>query len=371
MSMNCGIIGLPNVGKSTLFSALTAKDVPMENYPFCTIEPNKGIVPVPDTRLYRIAEILKPIETIPAVVEFVDIAGLVEGASKGEGLGNQFLAQIREVGVIIHVVRCFSDDDVAHVTGPINPVSDIEVVNTELALADLESVEKRAEKNQKQLKSDNKDVANAARAEVPVLGQFVEALSQGNPARGVELSPEDADLIWDIHLLTMKPQLFVCNVDEEGLHQDNDLVKAVRAFAEREQAGCLSLCCKLEAEIAALEEEEERAIFLEDAGIEESGLVRLIRTGYNLLGLRTFFTENGREVRAWTFHVGDKAPTAAGTIHTDFERGFIKALVYQCEELFHRGSLHHIKEAGMLRIEGKDYKVQDGDVILFRFNVHG
>ena len=369
MSMNCGIIGLPNVGKSTLFSALTAKSVPMENYPFCTIEPNKGIVHVADNRLNRLAEILKPEETIPAVVEFVDIAGLVEGASRGEGLGNQFLAQIREVGVIVHVVRCFVDDDVAHVTGTVDPVSDIEIVNTELALADLDTVEKRMEKNEKQLKSDNKEVAKEAREAAPVLENLALALGQATPARKMEFSIEEAAIVENLHLLTMKPQLFVCNVDEEGLAKESELVGAVERYADGENAACLPLCCKLESEIAALEDEDERAVFLADAGLEISGLEKLVHSGYSMLGLRTFFTENGREARAWTFHVGDKAPAAAGTIHTDFEKGFIKAEVYQCEDLFTLGSVHHIKEAGKLRIEGKDYEVRDGDVILFRFNV--
>ena len=318
MSMNCGIIGLPNVGKSTLFSALTSKSVPMENYPFCTIEPNKGIVPVPDVRLNKIAQILKPEETIPTVVEFVDIAGLVRGASHGEGLGNQFLAHIREVGVIVHVVRCFHDDDVTHVTGAIDPVSDIEIVNTELALADLESVEKRIDKNEKQIKSDNKDVAKNARVAEPILQRLTDSLGQAVPVRKMDFSPEEKVLVREMQLLTLKPQLFICNVDETGLQHGNEMMEAVRRYAGSEHAGCLSLCCKLESEIAALEDEDEKAAFLEDAGIQTSGLVSLIQTGYDLLGLRTFFTENGREVRAWTFHLGDKAPVAAGTIHTDF-----------------------------------------------------
>ena len=371
MSLNCGIVGLPNVGKSTLFAALTAKMVPMENYPFCTIEPNKGIVQVPDERLSKIAEILKPGETIPTVVEFVDIAGLVKGASKGEGLGNQFLAHIREVGVIIHVVRCFDDPDVSHISDTIDPESDIETVNIELALADLETVERRMEKNERVMKSDNKQIAREAQVLQPLLDQMRGHLSSGRPARAMAVSGDRFHLLDDLHLITMKRQVFLCNIDEQSIGTKNRYVEAVETIAQEEGAVVLTLCGNLEAEIAMLETPEERSAFLNESGLSESGLIRLIRTAYDILGLRTFFTENGKEARAWTFHLGDKAPSAAGTIHTDFENGFIKAEVYKCEDLFTLGSVQKLREAGKLRIEGRDYEVEDGDMILFKFNTNG
>ena len=371
MSLNCGIVGLPNVGKSTLFAALTSQSVPMENYPFCTIEPNRGIVRVPDQRLELLASYVNTKETIPAVVEFVDIAGLVEGASKGEGLGNQFLAHIREVGIIVHIVRCFHDEDVAHVSGRVDPASDIEIVQTELALSDLETVEKRIEKNQRFIRSDDKEVAKLAKSLDPLLERLKSALSECRPVRSLQLDTGEAEMVSELHLLTMKPQLYICNVDEDGLVSDNELVTTVEQRAESEGAGCLRLCTKLEAEIAMLESAQERVEFLESAGLDESGLDRLVKTAYQQLGLRTFFTENGKEARAWTFELGESAPRAAGRIHTDFERGFIKAEVYSIGDLSDLGGVHEIKQAGKLRIEGRDYAVRDGDVILFRFNANG
>lgn len=370
MSLNCGIVGLPNVGKSTLFTALTAHDVPMENYPFCTIEPNRGIVQVPDERLRKLAEIIKPQKTIPAVVEFVDIAGLVAGASRGEGLGNQFLGHIRGVGLIAHVVRCFHDPDVAHVTGDVDPVSDIETVNTELALADLETVARRREKSDRILKSTDRETVKREERMIPVLEKCAAALSQGTHARVLELSDEEHELVRELQLITMKPELYVCNVDEDAIGAaEPEAVVSVKAYAGARSASAVSLSCRIESEIALLDDDTERAAFLEDVGLEMSGLSRFVQAAYAQLGLRTFFTENGNEVRAWSFPDGIEAPAAAGLVHTDFETGFIKAEVYQCEELFELGSIAKVREAGKLRVEGRDYRVRDGDVILFRFNV--
>jgi GTP-binding protein YchF len=369
MPLNCGIVGLPNVGKSTIFSALTSAPAEAANYPFCTIEPNVGLVAVPDNRLKRIAELIPPQKLIPAVVEFVDIAGLVKGASKGEGLGNKFLSHIREVGVIVHVVRCFENPDIVHVDNTIDPASDIETINIELALADLETVEKRAARLEKESRSADKKVQATAKAIAPILERLKEALQDGRPARGVELDDEQRALIRDMHLITMKKMLYLCNVDEDGLAGDNAHVKAVREIAAAEGAGVVVLCGQLEKEIADLETEEERSEFLAEMGLEESGLSALIHEGYRLLGLRTYFTAGEKEVRAWTFHHGDKAPQAAGVIHTDFEKGFIKAEVYHCDDLFDLGSEQKIREAGKLRMEGKEYLVQDGDVMHFKFNV--
>lgn len=369
MALNCGIVGLPNVGKSTIFSALTSAPAEAANYPFCTIDPNVGIVNIPDKRLAKIAEIIPPQKIIPAVVEFVDIAGLVSGASKGEGLGNRFLSHIREVGAIIHVVRCFEDPDIIHVGNKIDPLSDIETINVELALADLETVDKRLDKAKKSLKSMPKEKLGKLKLEMDLLVRLQEALGQVQPVRSLEFNDEELEILRDLFLITAKKQIYLCNVDEEGALADNAFVKQVREVAERENAKVEVICGKLESEIAALETQEEKAEFLEAVGLEESGLDKLIHTAYKLLGLRTFFTAGSDEARAWTFHEGFKAPKVAGVIHTDFEKGFIKAEVYHCEDLFELGSEQKIKAAGKLKIEGKEYLVKDGDVIFFRFNV--
>ncbi len=369
MGLNCGIVGLPNVGKSTIFSALTSAPAEAANYPFCTIEPNVGIVSVPDARLEKIAEIFKPKKTVPAVVEFVDIAGLVKGASKGEGLGNKFLAHIRQVGVIVNVVRCFEDDDVVHVSGKIDPLSDIEVINIELALADLETDEKRIDKTEKQLKTAAKESGKEARAVLELLYRLKEGLGEGKPARALGFTDEQKLLVRDLHLTTMKKELYVCNVDEDSLKNGNRHIDAVREYAEKEGSVAVPICGKLESDIASLDAEEERREFLKEAGLEESGLLKLIHAGYTLLGLRTYFTAGEPEVRAWTFNEGDKAPRAASVIHTDFEKGFIRAEVYHYDDLIRYGTEQKVKEAGKLRIEGKEYLVQDGDIMHFRFNV--
>ncbi len=344
----------------------------MENYPFCTIEPNRGVVEVPDARLEALERIHKTGKVIPAVVEFVDIAGLVRGASKGEGLGNRFLAHIREVGLIIHLVRCFHDDDVSHVSGTVDPLSDIEVVNLELALADLETVENRIEKNARFLRSDDKKTVSRAVAFEPLLKKLESSLSQGVPARELESQAHEqerrllGELIQELHLISAKPVLYVCNVDEEGQNGESDLYRKVEIFAKANNAGCLPLCCKLEAEIAMLESKEDRRDFLKAAGLRESGLDALVRKAYATLNMRTFFTENGKELRAWTVIAGDTAPRAAGRIHTDFEAGFIKAEVYRSSDLIELGDVHRVRDEGKLRIEGKEYEVEDGDVILFK-----
>ena len=367
--MNCGIVGLPNVGKSTIFSALTSAPAEAANYPFCTIEPNVGVVHVPDERLEKIAKIVGPQKIIPAITEFVDIAGLVKGASKGEGLGNQFLGHIRQVGAICHVVRCFDDGDIVHVSGKVDPVSDIEVINIELALADLESVNKRLQTLDKYMKSQDKKVQERAKISKPILERLVKALEEGLPARSLNLDEDEREAIQDLHLITLKKMLYVCNVDEANLVTENDYVKQVRAIAEKEGAGVITICGKIESEIAALESKEEKAEFLKDIGIEESGLSKMIKAGYQMLDMYTYFTAGVQEVRAWTFPKGAKAPQAAGVIHTDFERGFIKAEVYHCDDLFNYGSESKVKEAGKFRMEGKEYIVKDGDVIHFKFNV--
>ena len=369
MGMNCGIVGLPNVGKSTIFSALTSAPAEAANYPFCTIDPNVGLVAVPDRRLDRICEIIPTKKRIPAVVEFVDIAGLVAGASKGEGLGNQFLSHIRQVGVICHVVRCFDDENIIHVHNAVSPAGDIETINTELALADLETVEKRLEKLPKMLRSPDKDMVKEAKILEPVLGRLKTALSEGKAARFLEFSEEEAPLLRDLHLLTMKKQIFVCNVDESGLEEDNSYVREVRETAAAENARVVVICGKLEAEIASLETQEEKDEFLAEAGLEESGLSRLIREGYAALGLSTYFTAGADENRAWTIRTGALAPEAAGVIHTDFQKGFIKAEVYHCDDLFEYKSEDAIRKAGKLRMEGKTYTVRDGDIMHFKFNV--
>lgn len=362
MGFKCGIVGLPNVGKSTVFNALTKAQVASANYPFCTIDPNVGVVPVPDVRLKKIEAIVNPKKTLPAVMEFVDIAGLVKGAAKGEGLGNKFLANIRETQAIAHVVRCFDDGDVVHVAGKVDPLSDIEVINTELILADLETVEKALVKNAKDMKSGDKEaVANSE-----VYEKIKKALNQGVPVRACEVDLE-SKAVKQLHFLTSKPVLYVANVDEKSMH-NNPLLDAVSKLAKKENAILVPICATIEAEIAELEEDEKEE-FLSELGLAESGLDRIIRAGYKLLGLQTYFTAGVKEVRAWTVHVGATAPQAAGVIHTDFERGFICAEVTAYDDYIECNGEQGAKERGKLRLEGKDYVMQDGDVVHFRFNV--
>ena len=360
--MKCGIVGLPNVGKSTLFNALTKAGIAAENYPFCTIEPNVGIVPVPDLRLEVIAEIVQPQKVVPAVVEFVDIAGLVAGASKGEGLGNKFLANIRETDAIAHVVRCFDDPNVVHVAGRVDPVSDIETINTELALADLESVEKQLAKYEKVAQAGGDKEAQRL---VAALKKVRAVLDAGRPARSAELSKEEHVVLKPLFLLTMKPTMYVANFGEQG---SQELLKRVETHAAKEGAPVVPVSAALEAQIADMPDEDKK-IFLDDVGMEEPGLNRVIRAAYGLLGLQTFFTAGPKEARAWTVRAGATAPQAAGVIHSDFERGFIRAEVASYDDYVACGGEQGAKEAGKLRLEGKDYTVRDGDVIHFRFNV--
>ena len=363
MAIKCGIVGLPNVGKSTLFNALTAAEIAAENYPFCTIEPNVGVVPVPDPRLDKLAAIVKPQKVIPTTMEFVDIAGLVAGASKGEGLGNQFLANIRETNAIAHVVRCFENDDVTHVTGKIDPLDDIDTINTELALADLESVEKQLLKAEKNAKTNEK----SALAYRDVLRKMKEHLDEGKPIRSLLLDDVERSLVREVQLLTSKPVLYIANVDEQGF-ADNPHLDAVRELAASEGSEVVALCAAIEAAIAQLEDAD-KAEFLEDLGLDEPGLDKVIRSAYRLLGLQTYFTAGPKEVRAWTTRVGATAPKAAAEIHTDFEKGFIRAEVISYDDYIAHNGEHGAKDAGRLRLEGKDYIVHEGDVMHFRFNV--
>jgi hypothetical protein len=363
MALHCGIVGLPNVGKSTLFNALTKATIAAENYPFCTIDPNVGVVAVPDPRMDKLAAIVNPERVLPTTIEFVDIAGLVAGASKGEGLGNQFLGNIRETDAVVHVVRCFDDDNVIHVAGKVDPINDIEVINTELALADMSSVERALQKAAKASKSGNKD--ELARKEV--LGRVQEHLNAGEAVRTLGLTEDEAKLIKELCLITIKPTLYVANVQDDGF-ENNPMLDKVKVFAEKEGSKVVAVCAAIEAEIVQLDEDEKKE-FLEDLGLEEPGLNRVVRAGYELLNLSTYFTAGVKEVRAWTIPVNATAPQAAGVIHSDFEKGFIRAEVVSYADFIAYNGEQGAKDAGKWRLEGKEYKVQDGDVMHFRFNV--
>jgi hypothetical protein len=363
MSLKCGIVGLPNVGKSTLFNALTKAGIAAENYPFCTIEPNVGIVEVPDQRLKALAEIVKPERIVPAVVEFVDIAGLVAGASKGEGLGNQFLAHIRETDAIVNVVRCFEDPNVVHVAGKVSPLDDIAVIQTELALADLTTVEKTVQRESKKAKAGDKEAIKL----VALLERLLPQLNDAKPVRAMNLDAEEMALIKPLCLITAKPAMYVANVADNGF-TNNPLLDQLTAYANEQNAPIVAICAAIEAEIADLDDED-KGDFLADMGMEEPGLNRLIRAGFKLLGLQTYFTAGVKEVRAWTIHIGDTAPQAAGVIHTDFERGFIRAQTISYDDFIAYKGEQGAKEAGKMRAEGKEYVVKDGDVLNFLFNV--
>ncbi len=363
MGVKCGIVGLPNVGKSTLFNALTKAGIQAENYPFCTIEPNVGIVPVPDPRQDKLAEIVVPEKTIPTTMEFVDIAGLVAGASKGEGLGNKFLANIRETDAIVHVVRCFEDDDVVHVAGKINPLDDVEVIDTELALADMDAIEKAIHRYTKVAKSGDKE----AKTKLVLLEKVKAQLDEGKPVRTMDLDEDDLASLHEFFLLTIKPVLYIANVAEDGF-ENNPMLDKVMAHAEEDGSGVVPVCASMEAEMVDLDDDDLKE-FLSEMGLKEPGLNRVIFAAYSLLGLQTYFTAGVKEVRAWTVKVGATAPEAAGVIHTDFQKGFIRAEVMAYEDFVEYNGEHGCKEAGKLRLEGKEYIVQDGDVMHFRFNV--